>query len=67
MEKLAPEKLSETVTYRNSKGVAYESVVGNILSHVIIHGGYHRGQIAMLLRQTGNDPAITDFIAFERF
>jgi len=37
-----------------------------ILSHVIIHGGYHRGQIAILLRQAGSDPAVTDFIAYVR-
>ncbi|HEY6147556.1 MAG TPA: DinB family protein [Thermoanaerobaculia bacterium] len=30
--------------------------------HVVIHGGYHRGQIAAELRAAGFTPAYTDYI-----
>jgi uncharacterized damage-inducible protein DinB len=33
---------------------------------VALHGAYHRGQIAQLLRQNGAQPAATDYIGFVR-
>src|SRR5205823_3497984 len=54
--------LAFTVSYKNSKGEPWSSTVGEILTHVIMHGAYHRGQIATLLRDSGNEPAYTDFI-----
>jgi uncharacterized damage-inducible protein DinB len=51
-----------TVTYRNSKGEAWTSRVDDILTHVFMHSTYHRGQIAMQMRQGGHSPAYTDFI-----
>lgn len=59
-------ELARVVTYRNSAGHAYDSTVEDILLHVAMHGAYHRGQVAMLLRQGGADPAATDYIAFIR-
>ena len=38
------------------------SSVEDVLTHVIIHSGYHRGQIAMLLGRAGHETAYTDFI-----
>jgi uncharacterized damage-inducible protein DinB len=58
--------LARVVSYRNSAGLAYESTVADILLQVVTHGAYHRGQIALLLRQGGAEPAPTDFIAFIR-
>jgi len=31
-----------------------------------MHGCYHRGQVAMLIRDGGGTPAPTDYIAFVR-
>jgi uncharacterized damage-inducible protein DinB len=28
----------------------------------VVHGGYHRGQIAAAVREAGGEPAYTDFI-----
>ncbi len=58
--------LTSEITYHNSKGDIFESKVFDILTHVIIHGGYHRGQIASLLRQNKETPAITDYIFYKR-
>ena len=34
----------------------------DILSHVLRHSHYHRGQIASAVREAGGTPAYTDFI-----
>ena len=34
------------------------------LYHVAHHAGYHRGQLATMLRQLGHRPPVTDFIDF---
>jgi uncharacterized damage-inducible protein DinB len=52
----------DVVEYVNSKGERWSSRAGDILMHVIIHGGYHRGQIATIVRQSGETPAYTDYI-----
>lgn len=58
--------LAKVVTYRTSAGQSYENTVGDILTHVALHGSYHRGQLALLARQGGGTPAATDFIVFAR-
>ena len=55
-------RVAERVTYINSKGEEWTSVVEDILTHVTIHSAYHRGQIASDLRASGQIPAYTDFI-----
>ncbi len=54
------------VSYRNSAGTAFQSTVEEILLQVALHGAYHRGQVALLLREAGADPVPTDFILFTR-
>jgi uncharacterized damage-inducible protein DinB len=54
--------LSRPVTYTNSKGEAWTSSVEEILTHLVIHSAYHRGQIASDLRAAGQEPAYTDYI-----
>jgi uncharacterized damage-inducible protein DinB len=58
--------LDRPVAYTNSAGRAFTSRAGDILLHVALHGAYHRGQIAQLLRQAGAEPAATDYIGFVR-
>jgi len=53
---------NDVVEYVNSKGERWSNRAEDILMHVIIHGGYHRGQIATLVRQSGETPAYTDYI-----
>jgi len=63
---LRPEELGRKIPYRNSAGRAFESAIEDILLHVALHGSYHRGQMALLLRRSGAEPAATDYIAFVR-
>ena len=59
---LAAEDLATTVSYVNSKGEPYTSSVGDVLTHVVLHSAYHRGQLAAAARASGRDPAYTDYI-----
>jgi uncharacterized damage-inducible protein DinB len=59
---LASSQLQETISYKNTQGQLWSSVVQDILTHVIMHGAYHRGQIATAMRASGLTPAYTDFI-----
>ncbi len=54
--------LSEKVAYKNSKGEQWTSTVEDVLTHVLLHSAYHRGQIASHVRTAGGEPAYTDFI-----
>ena len=59
---LATTRLDEQIEYVNSKGEKWVSKVEDILTHLIMHSAYHRGQIAMLLRMGGSEPGYTDYI-----
>ncbi len=54
--------LSRAESYKNSKGETWTSTVGDVLTHVVMHSAYHRGQIASHMRASGKTPAYTDFI-----
>jgi uncharacterized damage-inducible protein DinB len=53
---------SSSISYMNTKGERWTSVVGDVLTHVVIHGAYHRGQIASAVRAAGSPPPYTDYI-----
>ena len=63
---LALEDLTREVPYTNSAGQSFRSAILDILLHVFLHGTYHRGQVALLLRSSGAEPEATDYIAFVR-
>ena len=66
LEALTNARLNSTITYRNSKGVEFSNSVSDTLTHVALHGSYHRGQIAQTVRGAGFEPVNTDFIIFVR-
>ena len=57
-----PAPLDRTIAYVNSLGEPWSSTVDHVLTHVVLHGSYHRGQIALELAAAGHRPAYTDFI-----
>jgi uncharacterized damage-inducible protein DinB len=63
---LTAEALAGEVAYVNSAGQSFRSRLDDILLHVLLHGQYHRGQVALLVRAAGGEPSGTDFIAFVR-
>ena len=60
------ENFDRVLKYRNYVGDYFESNVQQIMIHLVNHGSYHRGQVAMLLRQRGFEPINTDFITYDR-
>jgi uncharacterized damage-inducible protein DinB len=62
LAEVGPAGLSRGIAYRNTKGETWTSTVADVLTHVVIHSGYHRGQIAAAVRSEGGSPAYTDFI-----
>ena len=61
-----PAELALRFQYTNTKGEHYSSTIGDTAMHVAMHGVYHRGQIALLVRDHGGEPAYTDFIQAAR-
>lgn len=66
LSNLANTDLDKLVFYKNSKGKEFKSSVREILTHVALHGHYHRGQINLRLRALGIEPVSIDFITFVR-
>lgn len=54
------------IEYTSTEGKRYTSTLADILTHVVNHGSYHRGQIARLVAECGVEPPVTDFIVWSR-
>ena len=66
LESLPADQLQRKIPYKNSVGLAFESTIEDMLLHVVLHGCYHRGQVALVMRGAGAEPAPTDYIAWVR-
>lgn len=62
LAKLDAASLLLEVRYLDSRNRSHTNTVGDVLDHVLLHGSYHRGQIASALRHAGIEPPMTDFI-----
>ncbi len=64
---LANADLDEEISYTNREGLPFTNVLRNIVTHVLNHGTYHRGELRGLHRAEGStDFPETDFIVFCR-
>ena len=63
---LANSDLDKLIIYSNSKGTEFKNSIRDILTHIALHGQYHRGQINSRLRADGIEPVNIDFITFLR-
>ena len=52
--------------YQSYDGPRFSNTVDEVLAQLFGHSLYHRGQIAMILRSIGAEPAATDFIYWTR-
>ena len=66
LEALPPDAGERVIEYRNFKGDPFSSPLWPLVQHVTNHGSYHRGQVAVFLRQSGLRPPTTDLVAFDR-
>jgi uncharacterized damage-inducible protein DinB len=62
LECLTDPDLERVFEYKALDGQPYRNQVVDILTQLFGHSWYHRGQIAILVRQLGGTPAITDFV-----
>src|SRR5690606_38008108 len=51
--------LERDIVYRNQAGREFRNTPDEILTHLGLHSQHHRGQIALQLRQHGQQPAVT--------
>ncbi len=58
--------LDQRIEYQNSRGTKFENSIFEMLFHAINHSTYHRGQINFLLKQSGINPILTDYIFYKR-
>ena len=59
-------ELQRLISYTNSLGEKYDSLVHDILTHAVVHASYHRAQVATRLRDHGLAPVNSDFITYCR-
>ena len=60
------EKLKEKLVYRTTQGVEFQTPIGDVLMHLLLHSAYHRGQVAAAVREAGGKPAVTDYAVYLR-
>jgi uncharacterized damage-inducible protein DinB len=58
--------LSINITYKDLKENVHHNQLTDILSHLITHGAYHRGQIIQLLKTQTEERIMTDYILYAR-
>ncbi len=63
---LTDEELAREVEYQSLDAGRFRSRLEDILAQLFGHSWYHRGQVAMLVRAAGGEPAPTDFIYWSR-
>ena len=64
---LTDQFLEQPVSYQNLAGFGFVNTVGQIASHVLNHGSYHRGQLRGLAQSEGMETfPETDLIVFYR-
>jgi uncharacterized damage-inducible protein DinB len=66
LEDLDDGDLLRPVSYTTTRGVPHETILWQVLVHVVNHGTQFRGEAAVLLSQSGHSPGDLDLIAYLR-
>jgi uncharacterized damage-inducible protein DinB len=66
LSRLNEAELGRAFEYQSLDGKRYRNTVEEVLTQLFGHSWYHRGQIAMLVRQAGGEPAATDYVFWTR-
>ena len=66
LDDLDETRLDRIAAYQNSRGVAFQTPVADVLDHVLLHAAHHRGQACAALRAADVAPPVLDFIAWVR-
>jgi len=61
------QSIQRAIAYKTFAGIESQSILWQMLQHVVNHATYHRGQVTTLLRQLGaKPPQSTDLITYYR-
>ena len=66
LEGLSDIELEKRIEYKNTKGEKFVNTIKDIVAHLINHSTYHRAQIAQIVKTLGGNPAVTDYIIYQR-
>lgn len=66
LDQLTETELARVFEYQSYEGSRFRNTIEDILTQMFGHSWYHRGQIALLLRSIGAEPAVTDFVFWSR-
>lgn len=66
LDLISKRDLEETVSFQTFAGRELEKKISDVLTHLVNHSTYHRGQIALLMRSGGFEPVKSDFIYFRK-
>ena len=66
LKQLNDAELARVFEYQSYEGARFRNTIEDILTQLFGHSWYHRGQVAMLLRSIGAEPAVTDFVFWAR-
>ena len=66
LEAVLDSAVADTIRYKTTEGVAYESPLWQLVQHMANHSTYHRGQLTSFYRQLGARPVSTDMITWDR-
>ncbi|OAQ39696.1 hypothetical protein A5893_08925 [Pedobacter psychrophilus] len=61
LNEIKEEDLEKLIHYQNTKGKTFQLALNNILTHLINHNTYHRGQIVQLLKSDRENLPATDY------
>ncbi|MGQ3073999.1 MAG: DinB family protein [Ferrovibrionaceae bacterium] len=56
VDRVSPADLSQAVAFTFTDGDAGRMTRAEMLTHVVLHGGYHRGEVGRILRQLAITP-----------
>lgn len=66
LNQLEEEGFQRKIHYYNTKGIAFDTVVSDILTHLIVHSAYHQGQINSLMKAFASTPVDLMYITYTR-
>ncbi|HXW16288.1 MAG TPA: DinB family protein [Terriglobia bacterium] len=66
LDKFSNDKLSNNLVYYTTQGAKFETPIRDVLTHLLMHSAYHRGQVAAAVREAGGKPAVTDYAVYLR-
>jgi uncharacterized damage-inducible protein DinB len=66
LDQFTDEKLDQILVYHTTQGVQFETPIRDVLTHLLMHAAYHRGQVASAVREAGGKPAMTDYVYYLR-